>query len=226
MMNLKNFIVFVLLVLMTSPNFPSRLYSNLDQDVRVEEWEKRINETRQPPEHVMNSVGVKQGMIIGEVGAGRGRYTVHLANRVGNSGKVYANDINKNALSYLQNRCIRDSIQNIETILGKVDDPLFPDKALDMVFMVWVYHMLEQPISLLKNLRTSLKKGATVVIIDPPDEEIDAEIKSMKGSLDPNRPTIKQRIENGASEAGFKIVRIETFLPKDGIYILELRDKQ
>ncbi|MFC2168249.1 class I SAM-dependent methyltransferase [Acidobacteriota bacterium] len=226
MMNLKNFIVFVLLVLMTSPNFPSRLYSNLDQDVRVEEWEKRINETRQPPEHVMNSVGVKQGMIIGEVGAGRGRYTVHLANRVGNSGKVYANDINKNALSYLQNRCIRDSIHNIETILGKVDDPLFPDKALDMVFMVWVYHMLEQPISLLKNLRTSLKKGATVVIIDPPDEEIDAEIKSMKGSLDPNRPTIKQRIENGASEAGFKIVRIETFLPKDSIYILELRDKQ
>ena len=36
-------------------------------------WEKRQND-RQPPEKVMNAIGVKPGMIIGEVGAGRGRY--------------------------------------------------------------------------------------------------------------------------------------------------------
>ena len=121
---------------------------------------KKINKECQPPEQVMNSVGVKQGMVIGEVGAGRGRYTIHLAHRVGNGGKVYANDINENALSYLRKRCLRDNIQNIETILGKVDDPLFPDKSLDMVFLVWVYHMLEQPIPLLKNLmKKSMKKS-------------------------------------------------------------------
>ncbi len=226
MMNKKSIFVLVLLTVFACPYLSPHSSSYLDQSVRVEAWEKRINEERQPPEQVMNSVGVKQGMVIGEVGAGRGRYTVHLARRVGSGGKVYANDINENALSYLKKRCLRDNIQNIETILGKVDDPLFPDNSLDMVFMVWVYHMLEQPIPLLKNLKSSLKPGATIVIIDPPDEEIDEEIKEMKGTLDPNRPTIKERIENGANEAGFKLVRIETFLPKDSIYILKLKESK
>ena len=226
MMTIKNIIVLVFLTgfacAYLSP-FPS---SYFNQSNRVEEWEKKINEERQPPEQVMNAVGVKQGMVISEVGAGRGRYTIHLAHRVGSGGKVYANDINENALSYLRKRCLRDNIKNIETILGKVDDPLFPDKSLDMIFLVWVYHMLEQPIPLLRNLKSSLKPGATVVIIDPPDEEIDEEIKAMNGTIEPNRPTIRERIENGAKKAGFKLVRIETFLPKDSIYILKLKESK
>ena len=43
------------------------------QSQRVEAWEKRINEERQPPEKVMDAIGLKPGMIVGEIGAGRGR---------------------------------------------------------------------------------------------------------------------------------------------------------
>jgi len=194
------------------------------QNIRTEEWEKKVNEERQPPEEVMDAVGVKPGMVIGEVGAGRGRYTVHLAGRVGPKGKVYANDIDEKALAYLRERCRRDDIQNVEAILGKVDDPLFPEQSLDMAVMVWVYHMLDKPVPLLKNLKSSLKPGATLVILDPPDDEIDAEIKQMTGKLDPDRPAIKERIVNGGAEAGFELVRMETFLPKDTIYILKVKE--
>lgn len=187
-----------------------------------ESREKRAND-RMPPEKVMNAIGVKPGMVIGEVGAGRGRYTVHLANRVGSQGKIYANDINETALEYLRERCARNSIQNIETILGKNDDPLLPPDSLDMIVMVWVYHMLDQPLPILKNLKPSLKPGATLVILDPPDEEIDEEIKMEKGKLDPNRSTIKERIETGAAATGYKVVKILTFLPKDTIYILQVK---
>ena len=76
--------------------------------------------------------------VIGEIGAGRGRYTVHLARRVGPAGKVYANDISESALSYLRDRCRRDNIENIEIILGEELDPLLPEKALDMVIMVFL----------------------------------------------------------------------------------------
>jgi SAM-dependent methyltransferase len=193
------------------------------QSRRVEEWEKRINEERQPPEKVMDAIGVELGMVIGEIGAGRGRYTVHLARRVGPAGKVYANDISEPALSYLSDRCRRDNIENIEIIEGEKLDPLLPEKALDMVIMVWVYHMLDEPVPLMKNMKASLKPGATVVIIAPPDDEIDAEIKEMKGTVDPDRPTIKERIVKGMGEAGFELVREETFLPKDTIYILRVR---
>lgn len=187
------------------------LSSTVSLSQTVDSWEKRAND-RQPPQEVMDTIGVKPGMVIGEIGAGRGRYTVHLAMRVGETGKVYANDINEESLSYLRERCERDGITNVETILGKVDDPLLPKEALDMAIMVWVYHHLDQPIELLKNLIPSLKAGATVVIIDPATKR--------GGEKDSDRPTTKARVEEEAGKAGLEIIRMETFLAKDNIFIL------
>jgi ubiquinone/menaquinone biosynthesis C-methylase UbiE len=180
----------------------------------VDSWEENSNK-RQPPQEVMDVIGVKPGMVIGEVGAGRGRYTVHLAMRVGGEGKIYANDINEKSLAYLRERCKRDGIKNVETILGKVDDPLLPREALDMVVMVWVYHHLEKPVELLKNLIPSLKAGATVVIIDPAPER--------GGERDSHRPSTKASVEKEAEKAGFELIRTETFLPKDNIFILRVK---
>ncbi len=190
------------------------------------EWEMSINEKLQPPEKVMDAIGVKPGMTIGEIGAGRGRYTVHLARRVGDKGKIFANDIDENALSILRERCQRENFVNVETILGKEDDPLFPKKSLDMAFMVWVFHGLDKPVPLFKNLKSGLKAGAALVIIDPIDSEIDMEREFVGEEIDPNRPTIKERIEKAAGEAGFEIMRVETFLPKDYIFILKVKNIQ
>ena len=175
---------------------------------------------RQPPDKVMDAVGVKPGMVIGEVGAGRGRYTVYLARRVGETGKILANDIDKRSLDYLRDRCERLGFRNVETILGKEEDPLFPENSLDMAIMVWVYHMLEKPDGLLEKLRLSLKPGATLVILDPPDEEIDEEFQIDRSDPDVKVPTIRERVEKSAAASGFEVVRVETFLPKDIIFIL------
>ncbi len=72
----------------------------------VEEWEKRTF-TKQPPERVMDAAGVVPEMVVGEVGAGRGRFTMQLARRVGPAGKILANDIDVDALEYLRERCQR-----------------------------------------------------------------------------------------------------------------------
>lgn len=58
----------------------------------LEEWEAKTFE-KQPPEKVMDAAGVEPGMVVGEVGAGKGRFTVHLARRVGPAGRILANDI-------------------------------------------------------------------------------------------------------------------------------------
>jgi len=174
----------------------------------------------------MDAIGVKPGMTIGEIGAGHGRYTVHLAGRVGHKGKIFANDIDENALSILRQRCQRENIVNVEIILGKEDDPLFPEKSLDMAFMVWVFHGLDNPGPLFKNLISGLKPGAPLVIVDPIDSEIDMEREFVGEKIDPHRPTIKERVEKAAGEAGFEIMRIETFLPKDYIFILEVKNSR
>ncbi len=179
---------------------------------------------RQPPDQVMDAIGVKPGMVIGEIGAGRGRYTVYLARRVGEGGKILANDINERSLTYLKERCDRIGFENVKTILGEEEDPLFPDNSLDMAIMVWVYHMLDKPDGLLRNLLPSLKPGATLVILDPPDNEIDEEFSVDRSDPNVKVPTIRERIERSAAASGFELVQVETFLPKDLIFILRAKD--
>ncbi len=189
---------------------------------------ERTANALQPPAKVLDAVGIQPGMVIGEVGAGRGRYTVHLAMRVGDTGKIYANDINSSGLAYIQERCRRDGIQNVETILGKINDPLFPKAALDMVFMVWVYHMMEEPVAMLKSIIPSLKIGAPIVIVDPIPEEVEKELRDyLAAGGDANArlniPT-KARIEKDAALAGLQLVRMmEGFLEKDNIFILKVK---
>jgi ubiquinone/menaquinone biosynthesis C-methylase UbiE len=120
-------------------------------------WEVYHNNL-QPPKKVMDAINLKAGMIVGEIGAGKGRYAVILAKRVGKKGHVYANDINQEDLDYLKFRCKRDKISNLAIILGKETDPLFPESKLDMVFIVNTYHHISDPVELLRNAKPALKK--------------------------------------------------------------------
>jgi hypothetical protein len=72
---------------------------------------------------------------------------------------------------------VRDGSKNIETILGTLDHAHFPKTALDLVFMVWVYHMMETPFPVLRSLAGSLKQGATIVILDPVPKDVEKEFR-------------------------------------------------
>lgn len=180
----------------------------------LKETEKNeINLNRlQPPEKVMDAIGLKPGMVVGEIGAGAGRYTVHLAARVGDTGKVFANDIDENGLSLIRERCQKYKIRNIEIIHGTTEDPGFQKESLDMAFMVYVYHHLEKPVSLMKKLIPALKSDGSVVIITGDPE------KGVWKSL-PHNSELQKQFE----EAGFELIRTETFLPRDYILILKPR---
>ena len=58
----------------------------------------------QQPEKIMDTIGVKPGTVIGDVGAGEGYFTFKLAKRVGEHGKIYANDLNEKVLEELSAR--------------------------------------------------------------------------------------------------------------------------
>jgi ubiquinone/menaquinone biosynthesis C-methylase UbiE len=195
----------------------SQLYAQYDL---TEEWEMDYLK-RQPPEKILPAIGVKKGMVIGEIGAGRGRFTVYMAREVGPSGKIYANDIDEKALSYLKGRAVRQGFKNIEVVTGRQDDPRFPDNSLDMAVMVLVYHMLESPDNLLTNIKSGLKPGANLVIIDPVDRLIDGEFGVDRGKPGEQPPTIKERIAKSARQTGYEIVKIDTFLTDDIIFTLK-----
>jgi ubiquinone/menaquinone biosynthesis C-methylase UbiE len=127
--------------------------------------EVSLNE-RQPPDVVLETIGIEPGMIIGELGAGRGRYTVHIASRIAPTGMLYANDIVEAYLQAIEKRCAENGLTNVRTILGGLTDPKFPAAALDMVIMVNVVHCLAEPVDVFRNIRKSLKPDGTIAIVE------------------------------------------------------------
>jgi len=176
--------------------------------IQVEGWEVRIND-RQPPQQVIKAIGLRPGMAIGEVGAGTGRVTVWLAEKVGPDGRVYANDIDEKALRHLKARCDQAGLANVTTILGTVEDPQFPAGVLDIAFMTNTYHHLEKPVELVKNLRSSLKPNGILAIV-----ERDPDRSEFRNEATRREDFIKQM-----DQAGFAVFQVETFLKEDNIYL-------
>ncbi len=100
-------------------------------------------------------------MTVAEIGAGNGRFAVRLAARVGNSGLVYANDIDPKALKFMHNRILNEQISNLVIIKGEINHPHLPENEMDLVCLVNTYDDLSHPIELLKNCRSSLKSNGS-----------------------------------------------------------------
>src|SRR5437899_12885940 len=112
------------------------------------------------PNRIMDILGIKEGSNVADIGAGSGWFTVRAARRVGNGGIVYAVDINRDYLDYIENRSKRENLANIRVILGQEDDPLLPAKSVDAVLLLKTYHEVAQPIRLLKRTREAMRDGA------------------------------------------------------------------
>lgn len=162
----------------------------------------------QPPEKIMDVLGIKAGMVIGEIGAGGGRFTVWFADRIGETGKVYANDIDMGALIHLKKRCKKHNFTNVILRLGKGTDPNIPPGVLDIAFMIGTYHHLDSPIELIRNLIPTLKPEGILVIV-----ENDPEKSGWTSHTTPKDILIKQ-----VDQAGLELIRIETFLRRDNVY--------
>lgn len=165
-------------------------------------------ESFQPTDKIMDVIGIQKGMYVGEVGAGGGRVIVRVARRVGPTGRVYANDITASALKYMQKRIKREKIKNMEVIEGTLTDPCFPEAVLDVVFLTNTYRHLDKPINVLKNIIPSLKPEGRLGIVDS---------KRYAGSKE------KNEIIRNTEAAGFKLIKTDRSMPRDDIYVFEIR---
>jgi SAM-dependent methyltransferase len=156
--------------------------------------EARLNRLL-PPEEIIDAVGVTQGMVMAEIGAGRGRFAVHLAVRVGETGKVYAEDIDANAIRHLENRCEKWGLANVKTILGNVTEPRLPTGELDLIFVVSSYHHFKDPVALMRNARPALKADGRLAVVE-----------WLPWSDDDREGTTPEDMEAQMKDAGYKLI--------------------
>lgn len=163
---------------------------------------------RDQPEKLMDIAGVKPGMFIGEAGAGRGWLSFHLSRRVGEIGRIYANDIDKKSLQYIIDRCEREGVKNIETVLGEIADPCFPVKDLDMVTMIYAFHDFTEKEAWLKNVKKYMKREASLVIFDGQDSHTGMN---------------RELVTNLGRSAGFQLMKHDKIHGGLWVYILRIK---
>ncbi len=111
-------------------------------------------------------LGVGEGSVIADLGAGRGADTWLLADIVGPAGKVYAQEITDKTIESLKQEAEKRELAQVETVLGASDDPQLQEASADLIYMRQVYHHFAQPREMLRGILRSLKPGGYLVIVD------------------------------------------------------------
>lgn len=183
----------------------SAQHTRLFPPTKLAELEGPDREAWQRPDRIMDELAIGERSVVADLGAGGGWFTVHLAARVGPNGRVYAEDIQPEMLQAITRRVQRLEFRNVEPRLGTAVDPRLPKGSLDAALIVDAYNEIEQPVTLLKNLATSLKPTGRLGIVNfkkdgggpgPPMEE----------RIDP------ERVINDARRAGLKLQSRGDFL--------------
>src|ERR1700719_712950 len=186
------------------PTEPRKTSNPYTGDLSI--FDSRGRDERLQINRVMDILAIVPGKTVADIGAGSGWFTVRAAKRVGDAGTVYAVDINPEAIRYIESRIQKESVRNVKTILGKPDNPLLP-APVDAVLLLKTYHEVAQPVALLRNLRSSLKPGAKVGVID-------------RNGNGENHGVAREVVIREANQAGYQLLEEDDFV-KDGMdYLL------
>ena len=169
------------------------------------DWlERPEREKEENPEGALDSIGIRPGMIVADIGAGTGYMSLRLAKRVGPAGKVYASDIQLEMLRRLRQNAEKAKLKNIETVLGSEIDPKLPAGQMDLVLLVDVYHEFSQPQQMLRKIRETLKPNGRLVLLEYRKEdpsvpilpEHKMSVAEVKRELEAERFILSQVIES------------------------------
>lgn len=139
---------------------PHKSYSQIEFLDRI----GRDEEER--PDSLINSLEIRSGATVAEIGSGTGYFTWRLARGVGNSGKVYAVDITQDRLDRTSAAVTKHQFGNVQTVLGTENDPHLPEGALDLAFVGNAYHEFANPEAMLAAVKRALKRDGRLVIVE------------------------------------------------------------
>lgn len=122
----------------------------------------------EPKSNVLQ-MGLKEGMKVGEFGAGSGHYALAAAHVVGPSGKVYAIDIQEDLLKHVKDSAHREHLRNVETVWGNIEKTggtKLRDRALDAVILANTLFQLEHKEGVVAEIDRVLAPGGRLLVID------------------------------------------------------------
>jgi len=138
---------------------------------------------------------LREGMIVADFGAGTGEHAIAAAERVGDHGRVYAVEIQKDLLGNIKSAAKKKDLTNIDFLWGDIETlhgTKISDGAVDAVIITNVFFQVEDDQGMMKEAFRILKKGGQVLVVDwtdsfgglgpqPADVITEAKAKQMLG---------------------------------------------
>jgi ubiquinone/menaquinone biosynthesis C-methylase UbiE len=129
-----------------------------------------------PPEKIWNELELSPANVLLDLGAGTGIFAKEFSKKL-NSGKIYACDTNKVMVDWMQQNLVEKNIIPILSTENSID---FENESIDCVYMIAVYHELDEPLELLKEAYRLIKQGGKIAIIDWKKEKMEYGPKSIE----------------------------------------------
>ncbi|MGD1098485.1 MAG: class I SAM-dependent methyltransferase, partial [Bryobacteraceae bacterium] len=183
---------------------PQQLAKSFDDPAR-DAW--------QMPDRVIAALGLKQGGIVADIGAGTGYFTVRLAKSDAKP-KVYAVDIEPSMVNYLKDRAAKEGLNNVVAVQAAAETPNLPE-PVDVVLLVDTFHHIGGREVYFRNLAKSLKPGGKVAIIDFRPGVPDGPPKEFHFT--------PEQVKSEMSKAGYKLTAQPDFLPRQQFLIFASR---
>jgi len=148
------------------PGINEEYRGNVDLDSCKDQFESEGREAHQKRASIIKALDIRRGAEVADIGTGTGLFVPLFSQAVGAEGRVYAVDIADEFVEHVRAKARRLGLANVETVLCTDRSVNLPPGSIDMAFLCDVYHHFEFPNDSLKSIRSALRPGGTLVIID------------------------------------------------------------
>ena len=134
------------------------------------EWIRRLERPERLPglriDDVIAALGLRPGMVVADIGAGTGAFTIPFARAVSPGGTALAVDIWPELLDFVAQKGTAAGVTTLRTVLARRDDPGLDRASLDIAFFHDVFHNMNDRPGYLRRLATCLKPGGRIAIVE------------------------------------------------------------
>ena len=113
----------------------------------------------------LEALKVKPGMVVADIGAGSGLFTIPLARALRPGGTVLAVEVDEALLHHITEAATEQGIINVKPVYAEYNDPILSE-PVDLALINDVLHHIEDRATYLRNLAKYMKPGGRVALID------------------------------------------------------------
>lgn len=121
------------------------------------------------PERAIGQLDIKKGMTVADFGAGSGFFTIAAARLVGEEGKMYAIDIQKENLEVIKSKAKTENLLNIETVWADLELPRgshLVAESVDLVVISNILFQVDKKAEVMREAWRVLKPRAMIAVIE------------------------------------------------------------